>query len=87
MVHISCAYLTKKQILQSFWFYAVVHSAHMMNAIPGKFGSKLASPFILAHGVGHDKCTWFPIFSICYSIMKGTVIFLARTVNHTQWTV
>ncbi len=66
MVHMACAYLMEKQMPQSFWFYTVVHSARMMNAIPGKFGGKLASPFLLAHGVGHDECTWFPLSSICY---------------------
>jgi hypothetical protein len=66
MVHMSRAYLNKKQMPRSFWFYAVVNSARMMNAIPGKFGGKLASPFLLAHGVGHNKRTWFPVFSICY---------------------
>ena len=38
----------------------------MMNAIPGKFGGKLASPFLLIHGLGHDERTWFPLFSVCY---------------------
>ncbi len=38
----------------------------MMNAIPGKFSGKLASPFLLVHGSGHNKRTWFPLFSICY---------------------
>ena len=49
----------------SFWFYAMAHSAQMMNAIPGKFGGKLTSPFLLVHGVGHDEQTWFPLFLIC----------------------
>jgi hypothetical protein len=60
------AYLTEKQMPRSFWFYAIVHSARMMNAIPGKFGGKLASPFLLVHGSGHDERTWFPLFSVCY---------------------
>ncbi len=38
----------------------------MMNPILGKFGGKLAFPFLLAHGVGHDERTWFPLFSVCY---------------------
>ena len=66
MVHMARAYLMEKQMPRSFWFYAIVHSARMMNAIPGKFGGKLASPFLLVHGLGHDKRTWFPLFSICY---------------------
>ena len=60
------AYLTKKQMPWSFWFYALVHSARMMNAIPGKLGGKLASPYLLAHGVGHDELPWFPLFLVCY---------------------
>jgi hypothetical protein len=66
MVHMARAYLMEKQMPRSFWFYAIVHSARMMNAIPGRFGGKLASPFLLVHGLRHDKCTWFPLFSICY---------------------
>ncbi len=66
MIHMSHVYLTEKQMPQSFWFYSVVYSAQMMNTILGKFGGKLASPFLLAHGVGHDECTWFPLFSVCY---------------------
>jgi hypothetical protein len=66
MVQMAHAYLMEKQMPWFFWFNAVVHSGHMMNAIPGKFGGKLAAPFLLAHGVGHDKCTWFPLFSVCY---------------------
>ncbi len=66
MVHMAGAYLTEKQMPQSFWFYTIVHSARMMNAIPGKFGGKLASPFLLVHGSGHDQRTWFPLFSVCY---------------------
>ncbi len=67
MVHMARAYLTEKQMPRPFWFYAISHSARMMNAIPGKFGGKLASPFLLAHGLGHeDERTWFPLFSVCY---------------------
>ena len=66
MVHIDRAYLMEKQMPRSFWFYAVTHSARMMTAIPGKFGGKLASPFLLVHSVGHDKRTWFPLILVCY---------------------
>jgi hypothetical protein len=38
MVHMAQAYITEKQMPRSFWFYAISHSARMMNAIPGKFG-------------------------------------------------
>ena len=46
MVHMAQAqaYLTKKQMSCSFWFYAVTHAARMMNAIPGKFKDRLALP-------------------------------------------
>jgi hypothetical protein len=66
MVHMSHAYLTEKQMSRSFWFFLVVHSARMMNAIPGKLHGELASPFLLVHGVGHDERIWFPLFSVCY---------------------
>ncbi len=66
MVHMARAYLAEKQMPRLFWFYAIVHSARMMNAIPGKFGGKLASPLLLVHGSGHDERTWFPLFSVCY---------------------
>jgi hypothetical protein len=38
----------------------------MMNAILGKLGEKLASLFLLAHGVCRTECTWFPLFLVCY---------------------
>ena len=66
MVHMARAYLTEKQMPRSFWFYAVIHAARMMNAIPGKIHGRLASPFLLVHGVGHDERTWVPLFSLCY---------------------
>ena len=65
MVHMARAYLTEKQMPRAFWFYAVVHSARMMNAIPGKIHGRIASPFLLVHGVGHDERTWIPLFSLC----------------------
>ncbi len=55
MVHMACAYLTEKQMPSTFWFYAITHMAPMMNAIPGKHSGRLASPFLLVHGVGHDE--------------------------------
>jgi hypothetical protein len=58
----ACAYLTKKQMPCTFWFYAITYAARMMNAIPGKHSGCLASPFLLAHGMGHDERTWIPLF-------------------------
>jgi hypothetical protein len=66
MVYMSQAYLMEKQMPWSFWFYVVLHSACMMNAILGKLGGKLASPFLLAHGMGHNERTWFLLFLVCY---------------------
>jgi hypothetical protein len=66
MVHMACAYLTKKQMPWTFWFYAIVHLARMMNAIPGTYSDHLASPFLLVYGVDHDERTWIPLFSLCY---------------------
>jgi hypothetical protein len=58
MVHMAWAYITKKQMPCSFWFYAITHTARMMNTIPGKFKDCLSLPFMLVHGVGHDVRTW-----------------------------
>jgi hypothetical protein len=66
MVHMAPAYLTKKQIPCSFWFYAVMHTAWMMNAIPGKHSGCLALLFLLVHSVGHNEHTWVPLFSLCF---------------------
>ena len=66
MTHISCAYLTEKQMPRTFWYYLIKHSARMMNMIPGKYGSKLPSPFMLAHAKCPDQRTWLPLFSVCY---------------------
>ncbi len=49
-----------------FWYYAVKHSARMMNMIPGKYQNKLASPFMLIHGIRLNPRTWLPLFSVCY---------------------
>jgi hypothetical protein len=57
MVHMACAYLTEKQMPRTFWFYAITHATRMINAIPGKLHGHLASPLLLVHGVGHNKCT------------------------------
>jgi hypothetical protein len=66
MVHMSRAYLMEKQMLRSFWYFTIRHAARMMNVIPGKYKGKLASPFMLVHGVRPDQRAWLPIFSLCY---------------------
>jgi hypothetical protein len=66
MVHMTQAYLTKKQMPQTLWFYAITHAARMMNAIPGKLFCHFASPFLLVHGVGHDKQMLILLFFVCY---------------------
>ncbi len=66
VVHMGHAYLTGKKMPQFYWFYAITHAACMMNAIPGKIHGRLASPFLLAHGIGHDEQTWIPLFSLCF---------------------
>ncbi len=38
----------------------------MMNIIPGKYQNKLASPFMLIHGIRPNPRTWLPLFSVCY---------------------
>jgi hypothetical protein len=66
MVHMAWAYLTEKLMLRMFWFYVVAHLARMMNAIPSTISGHLTLPFLLVHGVDHDKRTWIPLSSLCY---------------------
>ena len=67
MVHMSRAYLTKKQMPQKFWFYSIRgHAAQMMNHIPGRYNWKLATPRMLVHGVKGDCRCWIPLFLVCY---------------------
>ncbi len=67
MVHMSHAYLTKKQMWRIFWYYAIKHSVWMMNMIPGKYHWELALPFMLVHGVCLDwRTCWLPLFSLCH---------------------
>ena len=51
MVHLSRECLTKKQKPRTFWYYAIKRAAGMMNMIAGPYNNKLASPFMLVHGV------------------------------------
>ncbi len=66
MVHMLRAYLTEKQMPWTFWYYTIKHSARMMNMIPEKYHSKLASPFMLVHGIRPNPRTWLPLFLVCY---------------------
>lgn len=66
MVHISRTYLTKKQVPRWFWFYSNRHPSQMMNHIPAKYNDKLASPFMLAHGIQADCQIWLLLFLVCY---------------------
>jgi hypothetical protein len=66
MVHMSQPYLAEKQMPHTFWYFVIKHAACMMNMILGKYPGKLASPFMLGHGVRPDPRTWLPIFLLCY---------------------
>jgi hypothetical protein len=85
MVHMSRAYLTKKQMPQTFWYYAIKHAACMMNMIPGKYHEKLASPFMLVHGARPDPRTWLPLFSHCYfHHKKDSKASRSKSKDHTM---
>jgi hypothetical protein len=45
IVRMAHPYFSEKQMGREFWFYAVKHSARMINQIPGRLGRKLISPF------------------------------------------
>jgi hypothetical protein len=65
-MHMSQTYLTEKQMPCTFWYFAIKHAARMMNMIQGKYQGKVASPFMLVHGVHLDPRTWLSIFLLCY---------------------
>ncbi len=50
----------------TFWYYAIKHSARMMNMIPRTYRVKLALPFMLVHGICLKHINWLPLFSHCY---------------------
>ena len=85
IVHMSRAYLTEKQMPRSFWYYAIKHSARMMNMIPDKYKNKLASPFMLVHGVCQDQRTWLPLFLICYFHHESTAMLIVPRTKPTHW--
>ena len=60
------AFITEKQVSQEFWYFAVRHSAMMLNQVPGRLGLALTTPFELVHNSKPDSNTWFELFSIRY---------------------
>ena len=80
MVHMARAYLTEKQMPRAFWFYAIVHAARMMNAIPGKIHGRLASPFLLVM----SALGFLSSLSAIY-IMKKTETSNAPNIKPTPW--
>ena len=87
MVHMFRAYLSENQVPRSFWFYLVVQSARMMNAIPGSTVVNLprlscwptVSAMMSAHGSLYFWCVT--------STMSAMATSPARIPNRTQWMV
>ncbi len=85
MVHLPCTYLIKKQMLRAFWCCENKHSAQMMNMIPGKYRGKLASPFMLVHGVHPDQRTWLYLFSLSnFHHKKASDASCSKSQAHTM---
>ena len=66
IVQMARSYITEKQVGREMWFFALLHSAHMINQVPGRLGRQLTSPFELVHGVKPDSSTWCELFSVGY---------------------
>jgi hypothetical protein len=49
-----------------YLIYAIIHVAWMVNSISSKFKNRLASPFLLIYGVGHNEGRRIPLFSMRY---------------------
>ena len=60
------AYITEKQVGRECWYFALVHSASMINQIPGRLGRNLTTPFEAVHNKKLDSKTWFELFSVGY---------------------
>ena len=60
------AFITEKQVGREFWYYAIRHSAMMINQVPGRLGRKLTTPYELVHGTKPQSETWFELFSVGY---------------------
>jgi hypothetical protein len=74
-----------KHLPRMLWYYAIKHSVHMMNMIPGKYHGKLALPFMLAHGVHPDQRTWVPHFLLWYlHHKKDSNASFSKTQAHTM---
>ncbi len=67
----------------SFWYYAIKHSACIMNMIPCNCHGKLASPFMLAHGVRLDQRTWISYSPSAPFIMRKMVMPCIPRTKHT----
>jgi hypothetical protein len=86
MVHMAWAYLAEKQMPCNFWFNAISHAAWMVNAIPSIYKNRLALPFLLIHGIGHDENMCIPLFSCAIFIMKWTMMTPSQSIWHIPWT-
>ena len=85
IVHMSRAYLTKKQMPRNFWFHSIRHAAQMMNHILAKYNERLTSLFMLVHGTLADSRTWLPLFSVCYfHTKKDGVTSRSHSQAHTM---
>jgi hypothetical protein len=86
MVHTPHAYLMEKQMPCSYRYFVIKHIARMMNMIPGKYRSKLVSPFMLVHGVPLDQRAWLTLFSTCYfHHTKDRNTLRSKNQAHTLW--
>jgi hypothetical protein len=73
MVHMARAYMTEKQMTCNFWFYAISHTAWMMNAIPGKYKNCLVLPFLLFMVLDMMNVHWSLSSPFAIFIMKRMV--------------
>ena len=87
MAHMSRAYLTKKQMPHSFWFFSILHSARMMNAIPGFCTDSWLLLFSWSTELATTSARGFPCFQSVTFIMITTGRWHARIPNHTLWMV
>ena len=57
LIQMARSFITEKQVGRKFWYFAVRHTAMMLNQVPGQLVLKLAMLFELVHNEKLDSKT------------------------------
>ena len=65
-VRMARSWLSAANLPPKFWYYAIKRAAEVSNYFPILHGTRITTPFEMAHGERPDYRTLFPIFSVGY---------------------